>query len=375
MRIVVINTDYEVFLRDHYASHPGLAEQSHADQLRSRMQTMFGVADSYTHALRQLGHEAWDIHLNNRPLQEAWARENGIRLEPDRTRLGWRWRRGLIPWPTRRIESNWMHEALMAQLSHYRPDVVLNQAMDGVFDGLLHEVRKRSPLLIGQHAATSLPQDPNWNLYDLVVSSFPPTVEWFRARGVPAKYHRLAFDARVLTRMAPGLRKSGVTFIGSLMPVHRTRIVWLEALCELIDIDVYSSDLERLPKASAIRRREHGPVWGLEMYRVMRDSLITLNHHGDVPDYANNLRLYEATGVGTLLITDLRRNLQELFDCGKEVIAYSSAEECASRIRHFVDHEAECRRIAEAGQARTLGEHTFVDRMEELLAFIGDMRR
>ena len=36
------------------------------------------------------------------------------------------------------------------------------------------------------------------------------------------------------------------------------------------------------------------------MYRVLRQSKIALNRHSDVAeDHANNMRLYEATGVGT----------------------------------------------------------------------------
>ena len=60
---------------------------------------------------------------------------------------------------------------------------------------------------------------------------------------------------------------------------------------------------------------------------VLRDSRITLNHHGNVPAFANNLRLYEATGVGTLLITDWKPDLHEVFEPGKEVVAYRSTGE------------------------------------------------
>jgi len=70
------------------------------------------------------------------------------------------------------------------------------------------------------------------------------------------------------------------------------------------------------------------------MYQVLRDSLLTLNHHGDVGPYANNLRLFEATGVGTLLITDWKENLAEMFEPGKEVIVYRTPEECAELIKY-----------------------------------------
>jgi len=94
------------------------------------------------------------------------------------------------------------------------------------------------------------------------------------------------------------------------------------------------------------------------MYHVLNCSRITLNHHGDVLPYANNMRLFEATGVGTLLLTDWKENLGEMFDPGKEVVAYRTPEECAELIRYYLAHDDERQAIARAGQGRTLREHT-----------------
>ena len=46
------------------------------------------------------------------------------------------------------------------------------------------------------------------------------------------------------------------------------------------------------------------------MYQALRRSLITLNSHIDmVGREAGNARLFEATGVGTFLLTDFKDNL------------------------------------------------------------------
>jgi len=50
------------------------------------------------------------------------------------------------------------------------------------------------------------------------------------------------------------------------------------------------------------------------MYNVLKNSKITLNNHiGIAGCFAGNMRLFEATGVGTLLITDWKTNLKEMF--------------------------------------------------------------
>jgi spore maturation protein CgeB len=113
-----------------------------------------------------------------------------------------------------------------------------------------------------------------------------------------------------------------------------------------------------------------GVVWGSEMYDVLFRSQITLNHHGDVAPYANNCRLFEATGTGAMLVTDWKANLQDLFDVGHEVAAYRSAEDCARIIRHYLTQEEALRVMAKAGQARTLRDHTYRVRMRELVDIV-----
>jgi spore maturation protein CgeB len=108
------------------------------------------------------------------------------------------------------------------------------------------------------------------------------------------------------------------------------------------------------------------------MYQVLARSLMTLNTHGRISgEDANNLRLYEATGMGTLLVTDARRNMSQLFDVGSEVVTYRDAEECARMVRYYLDHPAEAASIAAAGQRRTLRDHTWANRMARIAELVG----
>jgi spore maturation protein CgeB len=52
------------------------------------------------------------------------------------------------------------------------------------------------------------------------------------------------------------------------------------------------------------------------------------------------------------------------------VVAYDSPEEAAELIRHYIAHPQEARAIAQAGQARTLREHTYQHRMTELVPLL-----
>jgi spore maturation protein CgeB len=129
-----------------------------------------------------------------------------------------------------------------------------------------------------------------------------------------------------------------------------------------------------LEATSPIKKRHYGEVWGVNMYRALARSKMTLNRHIDVAEnYANNMRLYEATGVGSLLITDNKDNLSDLFKIGEEVVAYSSAAEARELIEHYIEHPELAQAIAAAGQRRTLTEHTYERRMNELMPILSKL--
>ena len=109
------------------------------------------------------------------------------------------------------------------------------------------------------------------------------------------------------------------------------------------------------------------------MYDILRRSKISLNQHGFIAlvhDTANNMRLYEATGMGSLLLTDAKSNLGSMFDVGREIITYASPDECIAQIHHYLAHEDQRARIAAAGQRRTLACHNYFKRTGEILDLI-----
>ncbi|MHC4251376.1 MAG: CgeB family protein [Planctomycetota bacterium] len=370
MKFLIVNTDYPDFLSGLYAGHPGLQKETYDAQIRTRNESLFGIADFYSENLRKLGHEAWDVHANNEPMQRAWAKERGVRLS-----RGWSFRFRLKHriLPRLKVVRNrkWLHEILAAQIRHHRPDVLLNHDPAGIPCAFLRELKPHMRLLVGQHAAMPLAEDEDWTAYDLVVSSFPPTVDFFRKHGVRAELYRLGFEPEVLLCLEDGRRRHSVTFVGSLLGVHSSRIALLDKICaRLPRTRIWGPGVDHLPPSSPIRKCYAGKAWGREMYQILRDSQIVMNHHGNVPPYANNMRLYEATGVGAMLITDWKENLHEMFEPGKEVAAYRSPEECVELIRYYLAHEDERQAIARAGQERTLREHTYYQRMQELVDIV-----
>jgi spore maturation protein CgeB len=79
------------------------------------------------------------------------------------------------------------------------------------------------------------------------------------------------------------------------------------------------------------------------------------------------MTLFETTGIGTFLLTDQKSNLSQFFELDREIVAYTDAQDCIAKALYYLDHEQQREAIAQAGQRRTLGEHTYHKRMVELV--------
>ena len=82
------------------------------------------------------------------------------------------------------------------------------------------------------------------------------------------------------------------------------------------------------------------------------------------------MRLFEATGVGSCLLTDWKENLSDFFIPDVEVVTYRSSQEATEKVKFLLEHPEQRRAIALAGQRRTLSEHTYKQRAQQLDALI-----
>lgn len=353
MRILIVDTCYPAFLGRHYAADPHLAGQSYGRQWRALMDTCFGTSDAYSHYLGRLGHEAQEVVANCEPLQAAWAREQ--RLEDART-----------------------ESIVLSQARKFEPDVVYVQHVHFLSAPALAELRAISGFLVGQ-IATEPPSARRLSTFDLLVTCLPSFRERFRSHGIPSELLRIGFDARVLDRVqSEGLSRDrfGVAFVGSLgRTQHRRSNALIAQASRRVPIEFWGYNARLWPPWSPVKRRYHGEAWGLDMYRILYQSQVALNRHGTIAGRsAVNMRLYEATGMGAFLVTDRKDDLGELFEDGREIVSYETADDLVEKIRYYVANDDERRTIAEAGQRRTLSEHTYAERMRDLVAILEQHR-
>ncbi|MFL5238550.1 MAG: glycosyltransferase [Rhizomicrobium sp.] len=393
MRILVLNADYPRFLTWLYHRQPGLDEADYATQMAARNASLFSVADFYSRNFSALGHQAAEIHVNNPWLQAAWAREHGMSVEQTErsAAIGSKavpaWlQRAVTPFKpmlrplARKVGfspklNGQAEKVLLAQIEDFKPDLVLNQDTFHIDTTLMRRIKGiGKPILIGQ-IGIEPSRGEDWSVYDLMISQLSVTVNFFRRLGVRAEVNHLAFEPTILDVLPPAPAKDiDISFVGTVSADHRQRIALLEAVADRYDLKLFGSASQAFPAASSLHRCFQGEVWGADMYQALRRSRITLNSHIDMAGReAGNVRLFEATGVGTFLLTDFKDNLHTLLVPEREITAWHSIDDCLDKIEHYLADDVAREEIARAGQTRTLATHTYRQRTHEIMEFVAKL--
>ena len=82
-------------------------------------------------------------------------------------------------------------------------------------------------------------------------------------------------------------------------------------------------------------------------------------------------RNFEIPGCGGFLLTGVAENLDEYYVPDHEIATFDEVGVVVDQLRFYLDHENERQRIAQAGYARTLAEHTYEKRFNDIFAAMG----
>jgi len=366
MKIVIVDNYYPEFLRKVEAKISQNHVQDYYEIKNDILSYNFGTSDYYSKNLKSLNVGAEDIIINSKLLQNTWSRKNNLPSYFISLLLE------KLPKVKNIYENVGNPLVLLAQIKKLNPDVVYIQCVGALPPLVTKIIKSRCKLLVGQIASMP-PPDSYFKNYDLILSSLPNLVEAINKLGVRSEYFPIAFEATLLQKLVKSpIKKYNITHIGGYGPVHNERNKILEYAARKVKIDFWGYGINNLEKGSPILRNYHGEAWGLEMYEILRQSKITLTGHITkvAGDYANNMTLFEATGCGTMLITDYKSNLHELFDINKEIVTYRSPGELVKKIKYYLTHENERNKIALAGQKKTLKDHTYLNRMKLLIKIL-----
>ena len=310
-----------------------------------------------------------DILMGCKEAQLIWEKEFDIRLPSSIEKF-----LKSIPAKNTFFGGEDFYRILAKQIVYYEPDVIIILPIQYISEHFLKKMKSLFRFkLVGSLGATLHNIPFSLESFDAFFTTFYPAVFKMRTFGKPIKYVEHAFEPEVLKFLDKGKNKSkkyDIVFSGSLHFLHQSRKFLLERIVQEFGDRFHLFTQSESSLTPILRKVFRGKVFGIEHLKVLSESKIVINHHGDILPWAHNLRLFEATGVGSLLITDKLPNLENLFDVGKEVVAYSDADECISLIKKYLEDGEERDKIAQAGQKRTLRDHTYKERVNEIKKFL-----
>ncbi len=374
-KLLKISSFYPEYLIRLYEKDPQLKEMPYSVQYQKMMEQGIGWADYWKTNLEKTGlFEVELIILNNEFAQKKWAQEHGALYD----------------------EKNWLEEIFLHQVKTFSPTIFF--ANDYVFvDAAMRKKVMRS--------APSIKKTVGWdgigmcdkNRFsgcDIMLTCNPYIESYYSANGYKAFYFPFAFEQSLLSKIDTETKKYDVSFVGSLTlrnNGHHGRLKVLGAVAKEVNVAMWLASFTEskpylvkniLRKAKAglwgdiadivrLWKQNRGTLFGLDMYQALAHSKITLNSHIDSAlNYGGNIRLWEATGVGTCLVTDWKENMSDLFVPDEEVVVYKTPEECLDKVKFLLQNPTKREAIAKAGQTRTLTQYSYEKRVQGLIPFL-----
>jgi spore maturation protein CgeB len=163
--------------------------------------------------------------------------------------------------------------------------------------------------------------------------------------------------------------RANVVFAGSATPYRE------KMLRQLVDFElaVWGPGW----KKTILREYCRGELLSMDNYvRAYAGATVGINLHrtevGPESDGPMNARLFEIAGVGVAQAVEARPELSAHFVPGEEVMAFQGSEDLREKVGLALTDQPYRERLAQAARQSALHRHTYMHRMRELLARVGN---
>ncbi|EKD28511.1 MAG: hypothetical protein ACD_79C00287G0018 [uncultured bacterium] len=354
-------------IEDIYLSNPNHNILSYDDKRNFFRELKPLHFNNFSIYMNDLGNHCEDIIFDIKDLQTTWAKENNVNYS----------------------DINWKEDILIKQIEILKPDVVYFHDIAAMSHELRRSLKSLYPFIKLVIAFRGYPgYSKNLKDVDLILACTPRLKAEYERENIKAFLFYHSFDDELVITNNMNYKNEFV-YTGSTGydwgSGHFTRYWYLIELIKKTNIKLWVRENQKLEKmyedyknkfpknfqylkpiTKMFPDRCQGPVFGKDMYEVLQNSKICLNIHTDMAiDCVGNMRMFEATGAGTCLLTDTGINMKDLFNENSEVVTYSSVDECIEKMNFLLNNEKIRQEIALNGKKRTLKDHTLKARCNQ----------
>ena len=260
-------------------------------------------------------------------------------------------------------------DMLMIQLEIIKPDIVYFSDINVLDLRLIGALSKR-PIVTAWLASTLNPTT-HLSEVDLLLSGVSAIRDNALKNGAKAVANFMSGAPSHLSANGDMFQRQDKAVIsGSFVTgYHDNRLRLLEDVARRLGpdhIDIYTDS--QIPKNTQ-ELGYHAGVYGRDVvdlyscYRTVIDSRADFGLGETQYDRdTSNMRIFESTKAGALLIAEYCNNLGEYFELGSEILTFKSQDQLVDLLGYYATHTEQADKIARAGHRRTVAQHSVESR-------------
>ncbi|MBI4683427.1 MAG: glycosyltransferase [Nitrospirae bacterium] len=282
------------------------------------------------------------------------------------------------------ILTSFASEVLMSRCEAFQPDIVLALAQAPLTPGCIEQLRM-------QKVTTAY-----WFVEDFMLMDY-----WKRIAGHYDFFFTIQKDKFFMELERAGIKNfyylpmaaypeihqpvqlseeeikyygSDVSFVGA---GYYNRRHFLMGLLDF-DLKIWGTDWDMNSPLAARVQRSGERIETDEIVKIFNATRININlhsstYHKGVNPFGDfvNPRTFEIISSGGFQLVDRRSGLEDLFEAGKEIVVFDDLNDLRSKITFYLNNPEEREMIIQRGRQRVLREHTYENRMNNMLEIIG----
>jgi spore maturation protein CgeB len=282
------------------------------------------------------------------------------------------------------------NKELLQEVVAIQPDVLLALRGDILLPKTIEKIRNKSDVILVLWCYDSALRFSNvlkgGKCYHLFYTYEPTDIQGLRKYGIHATYLPMAYDPDTYFKLEDETYIRDISFVGALSdyPERKKILELIISRHKNLKLEIWGTawtwynpflQYEYKIKRRALGKHIHNyNIPPEEVNKVYNATKICLNMHHRQSKEGVNPRTFEILGAGAFQLIDHKKELEKLFDIGREIVCYKNEADLLDKIEYYLENEDERNKIARRGHEIVTNKHTYKHRAETILSDVKTLR-